>query len=334
MQQLTLAFRPRTFDELVGQEKLIERIRGRLKKRKITTWLFVGETGAGKTTIAKIMALAFQCKHQKEFGNPCKKCYKNKTFFDIREINASEETGKEQMQKIISDADLFPKHGSKYKVFILDEFQKLSDGTQNMLLKRLEESHKNVIFILCTSRPEDVIRAMWRRVQSLRLEPLDENGIKTLIKRVLEFAGESEEECSPIQLTEALIENGVTSSGFVVKAVESKLAGETYEEAAVVEFTSSFNPKYLVRAITKGDWSDTRKYLSEASKEDARAIRASVSAYLSTILVESEEADGRTEAVAKAIKEMTDAAGENSTILARVRATCFFVCKIFKKNSR
>src|SRR5258708_5704667 len=121
MQQLTLSFRPRTFKELVGQDKLIKRIRGRLKKRTQTDWLFVGETGAGKTTVARIMAVSFQCKHQKEFGNPCKKCYKNKEFFDITEVNASQETGKEEMQKIISNADFFPKHGSKYKVFILDE---------------------------------------------------------------------------------------------------------------------------------------------------------------------------------------------------------------------
>lgn len=332
--QLTKAFRPKTFKELVGQDKLINTVRGLLKKRMQTAWLFTGESGSGKTTVARIMALAFQCKHQDTFGNPCKKCYKNKNSFDITEINASKDSGKLEMQNMLLDTELYPKHGSKYRVYILDEFQKLSDGTQNMLLKKLEDSPKTCIYILCTSESDKVIKPMWRRVKSIGLELLDEESIRELIRRVLKFAHESEEECSPLKLCEALLENGVTSSGFVVKAIENKLAGMSYEEAAVVEYTSTFNPRYLIRAITKGDWSDTRKYLGEATKEDARAIRSVLSSYLSETLIGSEDIDDRTEAVAKAIEKLTDAAGENSTILARVRAACFYATKIFSKHPR
>lgn len=332
--QLTRAFRPKTFKELVGQDKLIHTIRGLLKKRMQNAWLFTGESGSGKTTLARIMALSFQCKHQEKFGNPCKKCRKNKYDFDIIEANASEDTGKEEMQNIIADSDIYPKHGSKYRVYILDEFQGLSKHAQKMLLKKTEESPKTCIWILGTSEPELVIKAMWRRVKSLGLEKLDEEGIKELIRRVLKFAHEPEEECSPLKLCEALIENNTTSAGFIVKAIENKLAGMSYEEAAVVEYTSSFNPRSIIRAIVKGDWNTVREELSETSKEDARAIRSSISAYLSTILTESEEMDERTEAVAKAIEKLTDASGENSTILARVKAACFYATKIFSQNSR
>jgi replication-associated recombination protein RarA len=332
--QLTRDFRPKTFRELVGQDKLIHRVRGLLKKRNQTAWLFTGESGSGKTTVARIMALSFQCRHQDKFGNPCKKCYRRKRSFDIVESNASEDTGKEEMQNIIADSNLYPKHGSRYRVYILDEFQGLSKHAQKMLLKKTEESPKTCIWILCTSEPELVVKAMWRRVKSIGLEKLNEEGIRKLIRRVLKFAKELEEDCSPLKLCEALIENGVTSAGFVVKAIENKLAGATYEEAAVVEYTSTFNPRYLIRAITKGDWSGARKYLGEATKEDARAIRGTISAWLSTVLIDSEEMDDRTEAIAKAIEKITDAAGENSTILARVRAACFYATRIFNSHPR
>jgi DNA polymerase III subunit gamma/tau len=332
--QLTRDFRPKTFKELVGQDKLIHKVRGLLKKRMQNAWLFTGESGSGKTTVARIMALSFQCKHQDKFGNPCKKCQKNRNSFDIREINASQESGKVEMLNLVSDSDLYPKHGSKYRVYILDEFQKLSDSTQNMLLKKTEDSPKTCIWILCTSESDKVIKAIWRRVKSIGLEPLDEENIRELIRRVLKFAHESEEECSPLKLCEALIENGVTSSGFIVKAVENKLAGSSYEESAVVEFTSTFDPRKLIRSIVKGDWDGVREALADTSKEDARAIRSVISSYLSVALIESQEMDDRTEAIAKAIEKLTDAAGENSTILARVRAACFYATKIFYKHPR
>lgn len=330
--QLSRSFRPKAFDDMVGQEKLIDRIKGYLKKRTPRCWMFTGESGAGKTTLARIMALSFQCKHHK-FGYPCKKCYKNKDSFDITEVNASKDTGKERMEKIIAGSDYYPKHGSRYRVYILDEFQKLSDGSQSMLLKCLEESPKSTIWILCTSHSEDVIKAMWRRVISLGLKPLDETGIRTLVQRTLKHT-KSDQEISAMKLSEALIENGITSPGFIVKAVENRLAGNTDEEAAIVEYTSSFNPRPLTKSLIKGNWSDVRKELATATAEDARSIRASVSALLSTILIESEEMGDSTTAVSKAIHRMCEAQGENSVILASVRASCYELCKIFQKYSR
>jgi len=333
-EQLNTSFRPRKFSQLIGQDRITSRIRESLKQRSSASWLFSGESGSGKTTLGRIMAVSFNCVHQKEFGEPCRDCYKNRFSFDYHEVNASKDSGKERMEKIIADANIYPKHGSNCKTYLLDEFQRLSDSTQDMLLKLLEDSPKTTKWILCTSEPDEVIRAIWRRVKSYGLEPLKEDDIRKLIRVVLKFTGDSEDKCSPVKLTESLLENGITSSGFVVKAIESRLSGASYEEAAVVEFSSTFNPKALLHAVLKGDWNDTRKELGSATKEDARAIRRNLAAYLSVTLIESENLDDNTGAVAKAIEKLTDAAGENSIVLARVRASCFELCRIFKKNSR
>src|SRR5882672_1356545 len=110
-EQLNTSFRPRKFSQLIGQDKITSRIRESLKQRSSASWLFSGESGSGKTTLGRIMAVSFNCTHQKEFGEPCRHCYKNRFSFDYHEVNASKDSGKERMEKIIADANIYPKHG-------------------------------------------------------------------------------------------------------------------------------------------------------------------------------------------------------------------------------
>lgn len=121
-QSLSISFRPKALKDLVGLSKLTAMLQGHYKTGRMPqAWLFAGDTGGGKTTIARILALSLQCQHQKEFGNPCESCLKDQTQFDIMEVNASEISGVDDIGKIAETSLYAPRPPSRYRVFILDE---------------------------------------------------------------------------------------------------------------------------------------------------------------------------------------------------------------------
>ena len=135
---LSLALRPRTLSGLVGQKNLTTAIRAQMRsKRRPRAWMFTGQSGGGKTTIASIVALSLQCEHQTPdtWGDPCEVCWKQRSDYSILEINASEVSGVEEIGKIASDSKLRPMPPSKYRVYILDEAQLLTNNSQSLLLK-------------------------------------------------------------------------------------------------------------------------------------------------------------------------------------------------------
>src|SRR5580692_5757158 len=95
--------RERSFDDLIGQGRLVSQIRKHIKKLGTPkAWMFSGHSGCGKTTIARILALSLNCDHQKKFGNPCRECRHKKSQLEIQEINAGEYSSAEVTRKIVS----------------------------------------------------------------------------------------------------------------------------------------------------------------------------------------------------------------------------------------
>src|SRR5580704_11597035 len=137
--ELTLSMRPRSFDEMIGAKKVTRQITKIIASDKIPkAWMFSGETGSGKTTIARIIAASLQCKHSKEFGHPCQRCYKYRHSFDITTLNVMQRKV-EDLESAISGAYYAPKPGSRRRVYILDEAHMLTDHSQNLLLELLED---------------------------------------------------------------------------------------------------------------------------------------------------------------------------------------------------
>ena len=285
-QILTLSGRPQTFDELVGQQHMIKLIRARHKSGRFpAAIMFIGESGAGKTTVARIIATSLQCKHQQAFGNPCEVCRRNRAKFDIVEINAAEHSGVEEVEQTISGAFYTPKPPSKYRVYMFDECQNLSKAGQSALLKYFEDSPKSTIWIICTTDPQKILRTLRRRCFTYTIPNLGMKGVAALVKRTIEQAGQKKD---GEDLTEALLEAGVTSPGFVVLAVEKYLDGETVEKAAQVGLDSAVDTLRICRAVVKGDWETVRQQLFAANPEDARAIRGAMGGYLKAILLNAD----------------------------------------------
>ena len=326
-QILTLSFRPQSLDEMVGQKHMVKMIRSRVKSGRMpAAWMFTGGSGSGKTTTARILALALQCDHQQEFGQPCDACRKQKSQFDIIEINASEASGIDETEQVIAGAFYNPKPPSKYRVYIFDEAQKLSSTSQNALLKYFEDSPKTTVWIICTTEPGKILRTLRRRCLTYAIPDLSMKGVSRLVEKTLQHT-QSKKEAEP--LVEALLEAGVCSPGFVVMAVEKYLDGEEPEKAAQVGLDAAVDTLRICRALVKGDWETVRQGMFAATPEDARAIRGAVGGYLKAILLDS-QAGSRAKVVADGIKDLAGlTAIEDGLQLSGTVAALYRLCQHF-----
>src|ERR1039458_2532675 len=129
-------FMPRTIDEMIGQKKIISRLRGSYKKKKLPyAFMFTGKKGSGKTSLARVIAVSLQCTHQEQFGAPCDKCrllYK-KGKFPIYELDGGLVRSVDDVEKFIERSTSEIVGEGKRKIFIFDEAHRLSGHSQDAL---------------------------------------------------------------------------------------------------------------------------------------------------------------------------------------------------------
>lgn len=333
-QLLSISYRPRTFSQMVGAEKLVKRIRGHFANdREPKAWMFVGPTGSGKTTLAKILALSLQCTHQQIFGEPCKECRRAVLGFDIVELNNSLLTGKGEISDAIRGQNFAPKRGSRRRVYILDEAQRLSESSQNLLLKPFEECPDTTVWIICTTEPERLLPAMRSRCMTYEMPIYGIEDIRKLVEKAMKKVGGQR---NANDLAEALLSSDVRSPRLIVNAVEKYLSDNecTAEEAASLEVVQA-NVHTLCRSLMKGDWAGIAQQLRNASPNDANKIRVGMMSYLQTSLLGEEVISDRTGVFAKAIKELSSIQnGEYSVQLSVIAAVLYHLCETFKKHTR
>lgn len=164
-------YRPKLFKEVVGQEVVVSILKNFLIKNYIPHgYLFTGEKGIGKTTVARIYANALNCS-QPQDGEPCGECricklINDNKFLDIVEIDAASHRRIEDIRNIQEHIGFKPLQG-KYKVFIIDEAHSLTEEASNALLKTLEEPPAHAIFILATTDPDRIISTVLSRLHRL-----------------------------------------------------------------------------------------------------------------------------------------------------------------------
>ena len=148
--------RPHDFDSMVGQKKVVENIRIQSREdRWFQVYLLSGQFGSGKTTMARIIALAANCRHKDDDGNPCLQCSDCRSILadscpDVIEMDGASNTGVDHVRQLREQVSYLPAVLQK-KVYIIDEAHMLSTGAFNALLKVLEEPPEHVLFILCTT---------------------------------------------------------------------------------------------------------------------------------------------------------------------------------------
>jgi len=154
-QALYRKWRPKVFEDVVGQQHIIETIKNQIASGKIAhAYLFCGSRGTGKTSTAKIFSRAVNCENPVN-GNPCNECNScrgiiNGSIFDVVEIDGASNNKVDDVRNL-RDEVLYPPADVKYKVYIIDEVHMLTTEAFNALLKTLEEPPAYVIFILATT---------------------------------------------------------------------------------------------------------------------------------------------------------------------------------------
>ena len=168
-QALYRKYRPRTFEDVVGQEHVTETLRRQVASGRTShAYLFVGPRGTGKTTCAKILARALNCEHPVN-GDPCNECdscrgIESGAILDVAEIDAASNNGVDNIRAIREEAIYSPAQ-SKKRVYIIDEVHMLSTPAFNALLKILEEPPEHLVFILATTELRKVPATILSRCQ-------------------------------------------------------------------------------------------------------------------------------------------------------------------------
>lgn len=179
-QALYRKWRPKTFDDVAGQEHITTTLRNELKNDRIShAYLFTGSRGTGKTTCAKILAKAVNCLNPHD-GSPCGECeicreIDSGTSLDVFEMDAASNRKIDDIRGIIDEVQGTP-YKCRYKVYIIDEVHMLTAESFNALLKILEEPPKHVIFILATTEVHKIMLTIQSRCQRFdfhRIPPRD-----------------------------------------------------------------------------------------------------------------------------------------------------------------
>lgn len=188
-QALYRKWRPRSFDDVVGQEAITDTLKNAIKRGKVShAFLFGGPRGTGKTSCAKIFAKALNCTNLQD-GEPCNECANclaadQGAMNDIIEIDAASNNGVDEIRDIRDKVKYAPTQG-KYKVYIIDEVHMLSMGAFNALLKTLEEPPEHVVFILATTELQKVPATIISRTQRYNFKRISQKDLIARMKLIL-----------------------------------------------------------------------------------------------------------------------------------------------------
>lgn len=182
------AYRPQTFEDVVGQEHIIRTLKNQIENDNVGhAYLFSGTRGTGKTSTAKIFARAVNCTEsiKQEPCNECDVCKDilNDNIMDVIEIDAASNNSVDDIRELRESVKYSPAK-AKYKVYIIDEVHMLSQGAFNALLKTLEEPPSYIIFILATTEPHKIPATILSRCQRFDFKRVTVKDMSDRMKKI------------------------------------------------------------------------------------------------------------------------------------------------------
>ena len=212
-QVLARKYRPQRFADVAGQDHVTVTLMNALKQDRIAHgYIFSGHRGIGKTTIARILAMALNCRNAigsavRPTAEPCDVCescteIKAGNAVDVIEIDAATNRGIDEIREL-RDAARYRPARDKYKIYILDEAHQITDAAFNALLKTLEEPPDHIVFMMATTQPEDIPQTVRSRCQHFSFHAVKLVDILGELRGIAEREGVDADEAALSLLAEA-----------------------------------------------------------------------------------------------------------------------------------
>ncbi|AKL98351.1 DNA polymerase III subunit gamma/tau [Endomicrobium proavitum] len=274
MSYLVLArkFRPQNFDEVLGQEHISQTLKNAITENRIAhAYLFSGPRGCGKTTMARILAKALNCKNGPA-AEPCGVCencleISKSSNIDVFEIDGASNNGIDNIRELRENVKFAPSH-SKYKIYIIDEAHQISTAAFNALLKTLEEPPAHVIFIMATTEQHKIPITILSRCQRYRFKLISSKEIASAIKNIGQKEGfEIDDEALNIVVSASggSMRDALSLLDQAVSSNTGKITGE------YIRSLLGLLPKEIINSVTqdlaKGDIEKILKTVKEISEE-------------------------------------------------------------------
>jgi len=247
-------YRPRSFDEIVGQRHVTQTLSNAVKAGRIAhAYLFCGPRGTGKTSTARVLAMAINCE-QGPTPEPCGTCALCERIvagsaLDVLEIDAASHGGVDQIREVLDRVDLVPAE-ARSKVYIIDEVHMLSPAGFNTFLKSLEEPPEYVVFVLATTEAHKVLPTIVSRCQRFDFHRVGLTDIEANLRMIAEKEGIEIDDKAVAMLCHAAdgsVRDSLTLLDQAVAYAEGKISPEVITEILggidhelLAEFTDSF----------------------------------------------------------------------------------------------
>ncbi len=251
-QVLARKYRPQKFSEVIGQEHVTRTLKNAIEQGRIAHgYIFSGHRGIGKTTIARILAMALNCRSQDHpVSEPCGVCDSCREIragnsVDVIEIDAATNRGIDEIREL-RDAARYRPARDRYKIWILDEAHQITDAAFNALLKTLEEPPGHVVFMMATTQPEDIPQTIRSRCQHFSFHAVRFDEIVQQLRDIARQEGIAADDAALSMLAEvgdgsmrdalsimdqAIACCGTTLSADVVRGLVGSVSSEILEEA-------------------------------------------------------------------------------------------------------
>ena len=290
-QALYRKYRPRTLDEVCGQEHITDTLKAQVASGRLShAYLFIGTRGTGKTSCAKILAKAVNCEHPVD-GNPCCRCaacrgIDDGSVMDVVEIDAASNNGVDNIRALRDEA-IFSPASVKKRVYIVDEVHMLSIAAFNALLKILEEPPEHLMFILATTELRKVPATILSRCQRYSFRRLD---AEVISKRLDYIAQQEGFKLTPgaSALLARLADGGMRDA---ISLLDQCSSCEVIDENAVLEATGLAGNRRvgeLLRAIARRDAASALEYFSVLWKDgkDPASLLSDLCALMRDVLLQ------------------------------------------------
>lgn len=275
-QVLARKWRPKQFEEVVGQGHVVRTLQNAIKQDKLAhAYLFTGTRGVGKTSIARLFAKAIRCENRKPDFNPCLVCASCKdvdsgSSMDYIEIDGASNNSVDDVRALIENVQYLPTRG-KYKIYVIDEVHMLSVSAFNALLKTLEEPPQHAIFILATTDPHKLLGTVISRTQRYDFKNVS---VEDLSKHLLHIAEVEGIKFDSPKLAQKLAELGRGSARDALSIFDQVLGLSGNNHITEQSLTQALGLagtgalKNILSSILKGDAKNTSKVFQQLLNEN------------------------------------------------------------------